>query len=206
MVSTIYPSPSVELMRRALWVIFCMALFFYECKVYDLASAAFVAVGLGLMARGDWMGYGVAFAFGSINRETMGLLLLVFMLHSWRHMSGRMWMAVFVYQAFLFLTVRICLMMIFASAPGAAFWLRPWENVLFFAQFPWLCGLHWVALGFVMWCCVRRWNQQPRLLRSAFVVMMPALMVLYLVFGWAFEVRVFAELYPVVFAMMNAEW
>lgn len=205
MVSTIYPSPSVEPLRRSLAVIVFMALFFFECKVYDLASAAFFAFGLGLMARQEWDGYFLVFVLGCMNRETMALLPLVYAVHFWGKMSWRLWTVVLLYQGLLFGVVRVCLMILFSSSPGAAFWFRLSENVNIFLDRPWWGLVHWLLLGLVMWLCVRRWREQPRLMRSAFVVMMPVLMALYLVFGWIGEVRVFAEMYPVMWLMM-AGW
>jgi len=183
-------------------VIVFAAVFFYECKVYDMASAMFMAICLGLMARRAWLVYGLMFALGCVNRETMVLLVGVFAIHYWGRLSWQEWLVLMGCQIFLFLTIRTGLMVIFASAGGAPFWLRPRENVLFFLQIPWLCGLHWLGVCFVLWSCLRRWQDKPRLLRSAFVVMASALMALYLFFGWAFEVRVFAELFPVVWLMV----
>ena len=51
-------------------VLVFMTLFFYKCKVYDLATAAFVSLALGLMARGKLLQYLGMFALANFNRET----------------------------------------------------------------------------------------------------------------------------------------
>jgi hypothetical protein len=193
----------VEPLNRALAVIACMGVFYYECKVYDLASATFIAFGLGLMARRAWAWYFVVFALGSLNRETMALLSLVFAVHFWTRMSLRIWATIFLGQLIIFGVLRVWLTLMFASIPGVPYWLRLESNMLHFVQYPWYGVFHWLGFGFVMSLSLRRWTSRPGFLRSAFIVLIPALTVLYLVFGWVGEIRVFVEAFPVLWPMMS---
>lgn len=193
----------VEALNQALAVLLCMAIFYFECKVYDLASAMFVALGLALMARRAWGWYFLVFCLGSLNRETMVLLGLVFAIHYWKRLSLRLWAAILVGQLATFGILRAWLTFLFASTPGVTYWLRLEPNVLYFVQHPGYAVLHWLGFGFVIWLCLRKWRSRPALLRSAFVVLIPALTLIYLVFGWVGEIRVFVEAIPVLWGLMT---
>jgi hypothetical protein len=187
-----------EFVLAALAVELFMVLFFLECKIYDLVTAAIFALSLGLLAREKFLAYFFVFVIGCLNRETMILMTAVYVLH-FHGQPG--WRAGAIYQLVVFVIIRIALMVHFAGAPGGAFWFRPVENIEWFMQFPWVSLVHWAALALVTWLCIRQWYRKPLLLRNAFTVLAPSLVMLYLVFGWAFEVRVFAEVYPVAFAL-----
>ena len=192
----------------ALAVVAFMGLFFNQSKAYDLATAAFFAFGLGLMVREKLSEYFALFAFACVNRETAFLLTMVFAIYYGIRGQGLgvRWIGLGVlYQVFIFLVVRSCVMVIFAVNDGVEMLVRPWQNVqLFLADLP-ASAIHWGAFAVVIWLCVRRWKAQPLMLRVAFAVLMPALTGMYLVLGYSFEVRVFAEVFPVAWVMMNAE-
>lgn len=191
-------------LSAAVGVTVFMALFLLECKVYDLATGAFFAFGLGLMARGKLSEFFALFAFAAVNRETVFLLIGVFAVYFLVRygMSCFKWVGLSVlYQAFIFLVVRVCLMIIFEGNAGVEMLVRPWANLGDFMAYPLRSLVHWGGFAVVIWMCMRRWNVQPLMLRCGFAVLMPALMLMYLVLGWAFEVRVFAEVFPVVWVM-----
>jgi hypothetical protein len=56
-----------------------------------------------------------------------------------------------------------------------------------------------------VWACVRRWREHPYFVRVAFVVLLPALLGVYLVVGWPYEIRVFAEAWTVVWMMVHKQ-
>lgn len=188
-------------MRSGLGAIIFMGIFFYECKVYDLATAMFFALGLGLMVRRQWSDYFLIFVLGALNRETMVLMAGVFAVYGFRRMRGLFWMVTMGYQVYLFVALRVCLMVIFAEAPGAAFWFRLQENVAFMMEFPWLSVVHWAIFGWVFWICARKWHAAHPVLRDGLVVLTSVLMGFYFLFGWFFEVRVFAEVFPVIWVL-----
>jgi hypothetical protein len=132
----------------------------------------------------------------------MFLLTLVFMVFYFGRMGWKLYLLSVGYQGFLWAAVRICLMVIYAGYPGVAMMVRPLENLQVFLHYPIWSVVHWAAVVLVVWMVVRRQQSAGRLMRVAFWVMAPVLMVMYLVLGWAFEVRVFAELFPVVWVMI----
>jgi len=180
--------------------LFCL-LGYRFAKIYDLPTAIFFALGLGLMARGKWREYFTVFFLGCLNRETMILLTLVFAVYFFRRMQTRTWLFGICAQALIFVDVRVMVMRLFANSPGSVLWFRPLENVEKFAAQPWLSVLHWGGFALVLWLCLRNWNRKPLLLRTAFAVLMPILLVLYVFLGNAFELRVFAEVFPVAWVL-----
>jgi len=183
-----------------------MLLFFEECKVYDLSTAMFFAVSLGLLARGKFGQYYVLFPLACLNRETTFLLAILFTVYYFSRLERRDWVVGIAYQGFVFIGIRLWLMDTFAENAGVPFLFRLQENAADHVKYPWQSLLFFVAVLAVLWMCMRSWHTKPIFLRTAFAIFAPALMVLYLLFGWAFEVRVFAEMYPLAVVMATWEW
>ena len=181
-------------------MVFC-GLFFRFCQVYDLPTAIAFALGLAFMARGMWREYIWVFILGCVNRETTALLTLVFAVYFFRRMGRGVWLGGIALQALIWVMVRIQVLIIFAGNDGSAFWFRPLENVEAFILSPWLSAVHLIGFTLVIWRCLQHWHQKPPLLRTAFAVLMPVSLGLYLVLGNAFELRVFAEVFPVVWCL-----
>lgn len=179
-----------------------MVVFFNDCKIYDLATAAFFAWCLGFLARGQLGAYLGTFALANINRETTIFLVIVFLIYSLGRLDWRRYLVLGALQLGLFMATRLSIMSLFADRQGDAFLIRPLENLQLFLQSPMWSLAHWALIALVLWLCLRRWRSSHRLLQVAFLVMAPALLILYLVAGWAFEVRVFAEVFPVVWVML----
>jgi hypothetical protein len=202
-ISSLRSDPDLyEFMIAVVAVIAFMFVFFLECKVYDLSTAAFFSWALGLLARGRIVQYLAVFAAANINRETSLLLAVVFAVYEFRRMSWSRYLLLMLLQLMAAGAIRYVLMAIYAGNPGMAMLVRPLENLHDFLFYPGRSVLHWAVIGVVTWLCLRRWTDQPRILQVAFLVLAPTLMVLYLMLGWAFELRVFAEIYPVVWVML----
>lgn len=183
-------------------VLVFMIVFLYFCKPYDLATGMFFAFALGLLARGRLLFYLGVFALASLNRETTFLLIMVFAIFFFFRLPWRRYLLWVFLQALLLVLVRLTITTLYASNPGASMRFEPLSNFQHFLQDPLLSLSDLVMLALVLWMCARRWKEAPQLLRVALVVMLPLQLVLYLVLGNSFEIRVFAEVYPVVWAML----
>lgn len=178
-----------------------MQVFALNAKVYDLSTAMFFAFALGFLAREKFQAFYVIYPIGCLNRETMFLLSVFFAFHFFRRFTIVNWLMGLGYQGTVFMGIRVMLMKIFEKNPGTAFTFRPLQ----------LLGDYWhyaawtlAMLGLVAligWFVVREWKQKPAFLRSALVVLFPLGLGLHLCLGWAFEIRVFAEIFPVVIAL-----
>jgi hypothetical protein len=181
-----------------------MFLFIWHGKVYDAATGAFFALSFALLQRRKLTAYYLLFPLACLNRETAVLLIAVFVFHFYRWNMQR-WMCGAAYQVIVYGIIRAWLMWLYAGVAGAAFVFRPVANFWLFVYSPTLTAVHWLLFAAVIWLCVRRWQEKPLLLRSAFVVLFPALMAVYLLIGWSFEIRVFAELFGVALGLMTAK-
>jgi hypothetical protein len=190
-----------EFLLAALAVEIFMLVFFWECKVYDLSTAMFTAFLLGWLARGQLGLYHGIFPFACINRETAFLLIIIFAVYSVGRLTVFSWIKGVAYQALVYLAIRIFLVLHFAGSTGEPFWFRPADNLQMYIDAPLQSIIYLAGMVLVLWVCLRRWKQQPALLRTAFLVMAPSLAILYMFFGFTFEIRAFAEVYPVIVVM-----
>ena len=175
-----------------------MVLFLWRSKVYDLSTAMFFAYGLGAMARGKLGLFHALFPLACLNRETTLLLSAVYAVWFWRKMGWGRYMLGGLYQAVIFGAIRFWVMAVYARNPGFVMLIRPMENIRLFVESPWLSIIHWSIFGAVLFLCVRDWRRLPAFMRVVLAVLGPIMMANYLVLGWSFEVRVFAEVYPVI--------
>ena len=178
-----------------------MLVFWWQCKVYDLSTALFMSFLLDWLARGNLVHYHAMFPLACLNRETAFFLIIIFAVYGLRRLTIASWIQGVGYQAFVFLGIRILPMLYFASSPGEQFLFRPVENLQMYIDAPVQGALYLLGTLFVLWTCLRKWYRLPALLRTAFLIMAPSLAILYLLVGYTFEIRVFAEIYPVIVTM-----
>ena len=112
--------------------------------------------------------------------------------------TRRHWFYGCVYQGFAYVLIRLVTMAAFANLPGAPFILS-WRHVLnVYAAYPFLTLAFVVCLGGIGYLSLRGWKQKPVFLRSAISILFPIQLILHLLMGWPYEVRVFAESLPLI--------
>lgn len=201
---TVLPLARAELVSLLLLVVFTL-LFQRYLKPYDLPTAAGFALALALLARWKFIAYLIVFLFLCLNRETAILLLPIYMLHFWKRLEERTYWPLVIVQAVTFVTVQAAIRYALRSAPGSSMWISPAQNILAHIENPVPTLLSLVVIGLVLWLVFRDWRYKPSVLRHAFIVLAPALFVLYVVAGQAFEYRVFAEVYSATALLILAK-
>lgn len=205
MVSTISSDHSDELrdfMIAALGALIFMFVFFLECKVSDLSTAMFFAFGLGFLVRGHFKAFYALYPIAAINRETVFLLTAFFELFYLRKLPAARYLLGVGYQCLMFIFTRWMITTIFAENPGVPFYFWParvlydYENQI--ASTLILLAVCILAGYFVF----RNWTRKPAFLRIALLVLFPALLIMHLTMGMAFEIRVFAEVFPVMWVLL----
>ena len=101
------------------------------------------------------------------------------------------------FQISIFLLIRLLVMALFKDNAGVDGVIRLSENLRMYTYYPLLTFLHWALFVLLLWRIIMNWNRTPEILRLSFSLLFPVLMVVYLVAGFSFEVRVFAEVYPI---------
>lgn len=170
----------------------------YPKHTYDIPTAMFFSLALALLARRQLMPFALVFPLICLNRETAFLLTILFAVYFYRRLDRRSYWLALIYQGTVYLAIRSVLIWAFADAPGRPFVFRPLENWERHINAGFTNQIFLLFLIAVTVILATRWQRAPALMRTAFCVFTPVLAVLYFVFGWSFEVRVFIELLPIV--------
>jgi hypothetical protein len=178
-----------------------MIAFFYNNHIYDLSTAAFFAASLGLMATGRLKEYYSLFPLACLNRETTILLSFFFAIHFYKKIEARRYLLGLGYQVFIFITLRLLITLWFADNPGSLFYFLLTRVLSDYLNHP-VPSLALLStlttIGFII---VRQWQDKPAFLRSALLILLPVQVLMHLLVGMAFEIRVLAEVYPVIFLL-----
>lgn len=180
-------------------------------KIYDspalalftLAIAIMVAISSGQDNRSlsRWMIYLGIFTLTGINKETAILLIIPFLLLFWRRMPFARFYLLLVAQLAIYLVIKIGLAWLFYLNDGGIF-----EIHLFYTLYTWsthpgnlaACLAMFLLLG--VWI-FRNWRQKPLAMRQAMLIL-PPMVFLWFFLGMPYELRVFLELWPVVFLLL----
>lgn len=169
----------------------------FYIKIYDLATALFFTISFAALARKKYGLYYLIFPIATLNRETTILLMMFFAIYFYRKMPVRNWMWGLLYQAIVYLILKSFVNIQFGHLPGSPF-IWSWRLVVqAYASNYLLTSFLASAILLFVYLSLRRWQDKPHLLVSAFLFIFLSLLVLHLLFGMAFEVRVFSEILPV---------
>ncbi len=194
-----------EFVLAAIAVEIFMAVFFIECKVYDLSTAALFAFSLGFLARGKFGSFYLLYPVGCMNRETMFLLSLFFAIEYFWKLEAARYLFGLAYQGSAFIGIRLTIMKSFEDNPGQPLYFQPGHILWAYWHHP-ISSLALLLLVLVTWFLVaRHWREKPIFLRSALVVILSLQVVLHLALGAPYEIRVFAESFPVIWALIVQE-
>jgi hypothetical protein len=171
-------------------------------KPYDIATAMFFAISLGLLAHGKFNLYYLIFVVASINRETTFLLTLFFMIYFFNRIPFKQYCLGILYQGLAYLIVKVMIMSIYANVPGTPLQWRPLEVIKGYVDKPvWFAVFFLIFFLALIMLSVHQWSEKPIFLRTAFSTMFPALLILHIFLGYSYEIRVFAEVFPVIFVL-----
>ena len=169
---------------------------FHLCRSpYDLMTALLWTLALLFIVKQNHVGFFVVLILACLNRiETAPLLIVLY----WLRFPRSKKLPVIVSSVLMFITIHIILRITFADVPGSTAWISPLENLVTFWQSPLRTLLHFVVTVVILLRIVKRADYQPLYFQRAFVVLAPIFVILYLVFGQAFELRVFWELFSIL--------
>jgi hypothetical protein len=194
-----------EFVWAALGVEAFMLVFFHFAKAYDLSTAMFVAFALGALARGKFKTFYTIYAVSCLNRETMFLITVFFAVYYFWRMGVIEYLFGLGCQGVAFIGVRLFITMLYADNPGRPVWFGPLQVLADYLAQP-LQSLALIGLCVLIGCFVaRHWARKPLFLRWALIVILPLQIVLHLALGMAFEIRVFAEVFPVVWVLLRSD-
>ncbi len=167
---------------------------------YDYPNLAlFMLCLLGLFKQ-RWVLYYAAFALGCLNKETMVLATMVFLIWQWPRLRRRALLGHAAAQLAIYAAIKLILHAVYAANPG-----RVMINTFFNHNIRMLLNprdefgcLTIVLLLFAL--AAHAWPAKPVFLRVALLVAVP-IFGLTLFGGWLDEIRVYYEVYPVIMAL-----
>jgi len=172
-----------------------------DAKIYDFATVATFAGCIILLHQHKWNGFHIVYILACLNRETAFLLTIFFMFHFFRKLDRKLYWLSAVAQVLIFLAIRLIMLLAFRENPGVVAQFNFFKNFQEFAS-SWT-GTIAVITVFVglTWLVARNWKSAPVFLRDIFLTFTPLLFVMWILLGRAFELRVFFEIFPVLYIM-----
>jgi hypothetical protein len=177
-----------------------------DAKIYDFATVAMFTICLILLHRRKFWWYQVAFLLACINRETTFLLILFFAFHFFGALGGHGYFTHLFLQALMFVSVRIGMLVVFWRNPGTSVQFNFFQNLQDFANHPINALVVLVLVLSFGWLIIKNWLTLPKFLQDVVITFTPPLFVMYFLFGHTLELRVFLELFPVLFLVAVAGW
>ena len=193
-----YPITNHAEIYIIVFVSVCLLVFNYDRLPYDLMVAWLMTTGIYLILTRQFWKYLGVLALASLNKETAFLLIVFFVVISFRD-RGAWWMTAC--QVYVYGLITVCIRLAFSYAPGSGLWINPWNNVLAHFQSPisLICTLLVVVwLGFRI---NNRWRVHADI-RKMFWVFVPIMLVAYIVCGQAYEFRSLWEIAPVLILLI----
>jgi hypothetical protein len=166
--------------------------------LYDFSTLLLFTLALGALARRRMSTFYLVFVLGCLNKETMILATLAFILGERSRSASAMLRWHVLAQVGLFAAAQVALHYVFADNPGGAVEWHLVENLRLMRTLP--AGTSVLLLVSSAFLALARFREAPVFLRRSAVLVVP-LLASYLFFGIYGEVRVFYEVYPALFLL-----
>jgi hypothetical protein len=176
-----------------------------DAKIYDFATVATFTLCLMLLHQRKLNQFHFVYILACLNRETAFLLTVFFVVHFFWKLEAKSYLISVLTQLLIFVSIRLTMLVAFRDNPGVVAQFNFIKNFQEFAGSP--IGILIVSTVFVVmiWLVARRWRVVPMFLRDVVLTFTPLLFVMWLLFGRAFELRVFFEMFPVLYVMVVAK-
>lgn len=154
-----------------------------ETKVYDYATAMFFVLSVSLIVREKHGCLLLLFPLATLNRETTFLISVFYFVYNIKKLD-KIWFNL-VLQATVFLLIKFYIQLLFRGNGGQEIYFDLWNTILIYAN-NWFFLLPIIPLTYVL-------SIKNDKTGFAFLTVFAIQVVLHLLFGKAFEVRVFVE-------------
>ncbi|MHB8932754.1 MAG: hypothetical protein ACYC6H_04725 [Bellilinea sp.] len=170
-----------------------MLLFGY---IYDLPNLFLTTLGLYCIVSGMKIRYHLVFVLGLLNKETAIVLIVPAVLLAWdfpRPVVSKILTSILI-QIGIFAAVRVPINMLYRDNPGGAFEVHLLDHLDVWVNYPVIGIVSVLAAIGMLWLVFSRWRQKPA---AAVLGALPGLglLVLFVISGIPFEIRVFYEVY-----------
>lgn len=172
------------------------------CKPYDIMTAFLMTLSYLFILKKKHLYLILLFPILCVNRETAFLVTVLSAVWFWRKIKLSEWMLMIVYQVATFVLIQFLIHIHYRNYPGVDSHLQLMDNINIFIHSPYLTVALIVGLSIVIGLVAMNWKHKSSFLRTAFLILFPIQFALYLLFGNGYELRVFAEVYPIIFILI----
>lgn len=173
-------------------------LLLWQRQIYDFPTLFLHTLALYFLARSDLAKYLLTFVLASLSKETSLFLLIFFAVQFW-NIGRKRFLLLMALQIAAYVVIRLTLMVVFWTNPGAPVEFHFWDHVNAYLQNPIGTFFLLASLAGLAALFTSRALGQCSFLRNALATIGGPSLLLYLFFGMPFEVRVFLEAYPSIF-------
>jgi hypothetical protein len=174
----------------------------YTSFLYDPAQLLLFAAALFFLASRQIAKFAGLFVVCCLNKETAVLLIPVFAV-MFRDLSPRSrYFGVLAWLVICWIGVKGSLVLAFRGNPGSVAEFHLLDHNFHWLTRPWLLEdlVGWSVVG---WLLLFRWKEKPRFLTTAFVCILPPLVLFAFFLGYIDEWRGYYEAYPVAVALVT---
>jgi hypothetical protein len=202
--TAVFRSPSKFVDLVSLLALLGLPPFFqYYSYLYDFPTLFLFTLGLGLMVRRKWRIYLCVFFLACLNKETMILLTLIFVVNFFydREMSKSLFTRLIIIQLAIFASVKLGLFLIFRGNPGTFVEFHLLDHNLRLLSTPYALStaMAWLVLALLIFY---KWQYKPSFLKCAAWIIAP-LLLLTLFLGYLDELRDYYEFYPIALLLLS---
>ncbi len=170
----------------------------YHQHLYDLTMLCLFTWGIVCIAQQAWTPFLVVYAVACFNKETTLFLTFVFLAFHYRELGQRVYRRVLLMQLSIYVLIRAALMVLFRDRPGGVVEYHLLDHLTTYASEPIRTSAYAAGLLLVAGLVVYRFRSKPPVLRKALLAVLPCMVVLFVFFGFPYELRVFYEVYGLV--------
>lgn len=181
---------------------FLMIINHIRVYAYDpLTLLSFTLAAL-MLTKNNWPGFLAAFTLATINRETSFLLILLFAFyqtdywHQWKRIG---------LMIAIFAVIRGGIIWLFWDWPGGAFETHYSEYLEAIEKTPVRFALTYSLVFCIAWMALASINKMPQVIRAGMLAVYFPLIVLMVLFGNPYEIRVLVESQPFI-ALFVLQW
>ncbi|HEU4325423.1 MAG TPA: hypothetical protein VFS21_19925 [Roseiflexaceae bacterium] len=165
---------------------------------YDLPILCLFTWGIICIVQRRWGAFLLCYTIACFNKETTLFLSLILVATHYPEVIRGTYNKLLCMQLSIYAIVRGSLVYIFRENPGATMDYHLTDHLIIYAANPGRTLIYLVGLVFVAVLVARQWHHKPAFLRRSLLVVLPPMVVLFALFGFPYELRVFYEIYSLV--------
>jgi hypothetical protein len=166
--------------------------------IYDIPNLFLFTLSIGAIIKQRWSYFLPIFILNCLSKETALLLPVIFMAYFHDNMDRRLYIKLTAAQLAIYAVIRFILLYAFRDNPGTILTFRLWEQLNFVINMP-IVATGQFLYGLLMFLLAAwQWKTKPIFLRRSALAITPLMLLLFLFFGYPFEIRVFYEVLPIL--------